>query len=109
MTVMDMIPCPFCGSSDLRVHVYRGEEPEAFVQCHNCATCGPSGTDKDHAIERWNTRLMTAIQSQAEYRVASMGKNLSSEYLSSVIVSSPSATDEQNSSMQKQPEKPHRE
>lgn len=53
-------PCPFCGGTDVRVHSYRGIEPESFMQCHNCSTTGPSALRQSEAVEKWNTRAALA-------------------------------------------------
>lgn len=62
-------PCPFCGSSDIRMHVY-GEstpgEPDAFAQCHDCTTTGPNGHDRASATEAWNRRAALSATQQAQ-------------------------------------------
>lgn len=56
----DLKPCPFCGSTNLKTHVYKGEEPDAFVQCHDCSSTGPSGEGETGAIEAWNRHAQPA-------------------------------------------------
>ena len=62
-------PCPFCGSSDIRMHVY-GEstpgEPDAFAQCHDCTTTGPNGHDRASATEAWNRRAALSATQPAQ-------------------------------------------
>ena len=54
------LPCPFCGRTDIRAHVYGGGEPDAFMQCHDCSADGPNGLNRAGAIEAWNRRAQTA-------------------------------------------------
>lgn len=61
----ELKPCAFCGSTNLKTHVYKGEEPDAFVQCHDCSSTGPSGEEEAGAIEAWNRRAQPAQAGQA--------------------------------------------
>ena len=54
------LPCPFCGGTDIRAHVYGGGEPDAFMQCHDCSADGPNGLNRAGAIEAWNRRAQPA-------------------------------------------------
>ncbi len=54
------LPCPFCGSTNIRAHVYGGGEPDAFMQCHDCSADGPNGLNREGAIEAWNRRTQPA-------------------------------------------------
>ena len=54
------LPCPFCGGTDIRAHVYGGGEPDAFMQCHDCSADGPNGLNRAGAIEAWNRRTQPA-------------------------------------------------
>jgi Lar family restriction alleviation protein len=58
--------CPHCGSANTKVHVYKGEVPDAFVQCHDCSSCGPSGDGEDGAIEAWDRRTQPAPVTSVE-------------------------------------------
>jgi len=55
----DLLPCPFCGASDL-------EKPEKdaglFVSCNSCGTYGPDSDTKKGAILDWNTRHTPPVQ-----------------------------------------------
>lgn len=55
--------CPFCGSTNIKVHSYGdaviGGEPDAFAQCHDCSVTGPNGKTEAEAAESWNTRALT--------------------------------------------------
>lgn len=49
----DILPCPFCGSSELHeesgVDMFR-------VGCDDCFAEGPHGVDEQEAITAWNDR-----------------------------------------------------
>ena len=49
----DLIPCPFCGSTDLRLNEF-----EQYGICNSCNAFGPSFdiVDERDAIAAWNTR-----------------------------------------------------
>lgn len=49
----ELLPCPFCGGTNLCELGYDGL---VFIGCHTCATCGPSGEDEEQAAELWNRR-----------------------------------------------------
>lgn len=59
---MELKPCPFCGSENVRLH---GHVSAAQIRCHNCgAGCGGVYLDKvsgaslaDKAATQWNTRI----------------------------------------------------
>lgn len=57
-------PCPFCGSTNIKVHSYSDAvingEPDAFAQCHDCSTTGPNGKTESEAADAWNTRAARA-------------------------------------------------
>ena len=60
----DLLPCPFCGSHNIKAFAYGqtiGGEPDAFAQCQECGTTGPSGKDEDEATEAWNRRTSPSI------------------------------------------------
>jgi Lar family restriction alleviation protein len=49
-------PCPFCGSSDIRIFETGGGS-RAYAFCDGCDAEGPLGWgDTDEAIRLWNTR-----------------------------------------------------
>lgn len=45
----DHLPCPFCGSCDIKMHSKM--KPEPFAECRGCAAHGPI-----HKLTAWNTR-----------------------------------------------------
>ena len=53
-TKVEALPCPFCGSEDVRLSAM-----EAYVLCNACKTEGPlfiSGSKKSATVTRWNDR-----------------------------------------------------
>lgn len=56
---MELKPCPFCGSSNVKNEwVYAGTDLEEYwVECMNCGGKGPWDSDQQQAIEEWNTRV----------------------------------------------------
>lgn len=50
MTETKLLPCPFCGSSDLE------DEIALYVFCKECNAFGPDAKDGKSAIEMWNQR-----------------------------------------------------
>ena len=46
-------PCPFCGSSDLRIN---SDIDPKFVACNKCWAFGPTAPTVAQATERWNKR-----------------------------------------------------
>ncbi len=45
-----LLPCPFCGSLDLKT--FKGGDKE-YVQCQSCTSCGP---DHENGLH-WNKRI----------------------------------------------------
>jgi len=54
---VELLPCPFCGSTDLDVGDASNYEG-AYVWCNSdfCAACGPPTGKRKLAIEAWNRR-----------------------------------------------------
>jgi Lar family restriction alleviation protein len=50
----ELLPCPFCGSHDCRVH--RVNPNAVWVKCRVCGSCGPSLKEERNAVFHWNTR-----------------------------------------------------
>lgn len=50
----DLNPCPFCGSANVKTHEYHNPDEDAFCQCHDCSSCGPSARTAKGAAEAWN-------------------------------------------------------
>lgn len=51
-----LLPCPFCGSSDLGLSNGYDEDANWVVVCHGCKSSGTFCVEKPRAIMRWNTR-----------------------------------------------------
>lgn len=52
----DLPACPFCASTNLKVYFYDCPEPDAFVQCCDCTTTGPTAISHDDAVAKWSKR-----------------------------------------------------
>jgi len=53
----NILPCPFCGSTDLVVRTYGGlyeSLPECYIVCHGCEATGPITGSKSWAVRKWN-------------------------------------------------------
>ena len=56
-TLPELLPCPFCGGTNLEFHLYPGGCPDGFIQCSDCTTCGPeSEATHEAAAASWNAR-----------------------------------------------------
>lgn len=55
-----LMPCPFCGSTNLFRILYKNQEKGdlVFIQCDDCHTCGPSCSNEEEARMRWDTRAV---------------------------------------------------
>lgn len=53
MGTPDLLPCPFCGASDVLVD----DDPAfATIYCENCGAKGAPSLDHNEAAEAWNRR-----------------------------------------------------
>jgi Lar family restriction alleviation protein len=54
----ELKPCPFCGSVDIKPYTYITEQTDAFCQCRDCGSIGPTGPSAttEAAIAAWNRR-----------------------------------------------------
>jgi Lar family restriction alleviation protein len=64
--LLTLMPCPFCGSSDVALSMADGDVPRGWVTCGDCECDGPltwdiQGKQYDHsitsAVEAWNKRV----------------------------------------------------
>lgn len=55
--VKKCLPCPFCGSEDIKVHWMGYERLTKFVKCNNCGASSEQDFDTDKTIEAWNRRV----------------------------------------------------
>jgi len=53
---IELLPCPLCGSSNLRVngHTAGHGERESSVYCWGCGISGPGDLSKESARKAWN-------------------------------------------------------
>lgn len=52
----DLNPCPFCGSEN--IGVYKSEVSDVwYAACNGCGCSIESCTDRELAINRWNSRV----------------------------------------------------
>jgi Lar family restriction alleviation protein len=61
---MDLLNCPFCGSTDLDESMAmgrdeRGQETHA-AGCYTCGACGPDAPTVELAARLWNGRAVLA-------------------------------------------------
>ena len=47
--MMEIKPCPFCGSENLSVGSFGN-----YIKCENCGTVGPDGSTLNEAFDKWN-------------------------------------------------------
>jgi Lar family restriction alleviation protein len=58
-----MLPCPFCGSTDIEAHCSGNNtgdvlEKPMWLDCSNCGASGPDNYSKfKDATEGWNNRI----------------------------------------------------
>lgn len=52
-TVSKILPCPFCGSTELWSMDSR-DAGEDYICCKTCRASGPETYDENEAISRWN-------------------------------------------------------
>lgn len=77
-SVPDLLPCPFCGDTDI---VFSGSAMGSYFHCRGCMAEGSvvDADDWDKAKQAWNRRAAPAAPSVAELqrRVAELEKALS--------------------------------
>lgn len=55
-----LLPCPFCGSDQVSASYCTNPDnviSGRFVECEDCAACGPVHPPERRAIKAWNRRL----------------------------------------------------
>jgi len=61
---MELMPCPFCGSTEVYTSDVRGSEPQGdvtLVECQDCFSRTAAWRTKKEAVEMWNTRPSTGV------------------------------------------------
>jgi len=51
----ELLPCPFCGTGDVKVEEYDTEERDGIIYCASCRCIHWTGSRKEAALN-WNTR-----------------------------------------------------
>lgn len=59
MTKPEILPCPFCGSSDVELCVTSNF---SWCECQNCEAESCSKETKEEALIQWNTRAPQASE-----------------------------------------------
>lgn len=54
--MMDLLPCPFCGSTKTWPMTIEDGTRVVFIACPDCRSLGPTTTTKAAAIAAWNRR-----------------------------------------------------
>jgi Lar family restriction alleviation protein len=52
----ELLPCPFCGSTNIDCTNVGRNIDMWYVQCDNCYATFPQFDSKEESIEAWNTR-----------------------------------------------------
>lgn len=56
VAALDLLPCPWCGGTTLKVFPYDDYCREYSVDCWDCDIHGPYARTEALAVERWNGR-----------------------------------------------------
>lgn len=76
-TMPDLKPCPFCGSTHIRLQ--RPVRDGQLIWQARCAACGAElcHPDRDHAIARWNTRVdnLKSVRAAYDFALAQLRKS----------------------------------
>ncbi len=59
----EILPCPFCGSTELHAFEHHEGEESFGFQCARCWMTGPQFASKAEAITAWNTRINSTAPS----------------------------------------------
>jgi Lar family restriction alleviation protein len=58
----NLIPCPFCGTTDIEIRALGGLDFYFIGFCLNCGCEGPHKKYRQDAIDAWNTRAENSAQ-----------------------------------------------
>lgn len=67
-TVLDLLPCPFCGCARIYERGFR------CFECPECRAEGPTKATKAEAVAAWNTRAALSRAPEAEDRYEALGR-----------------------------------
>lgn len=70
----DLLPCPFCGSTNIVVRTRK----TTIVECDECGVVIIS-MSQQQAMDRWNTRIFMAAEPVKPYAVKALSDLLESE------------------------------
>lgn len=61
MGIEELKPCPFCNSSDIRIHRHPGSGPSGqdvwSMCCYICGATFPNRYRRELLVENWNRRV----------------------------------------------------
>jgi len=63
---VELLPCPFCGCSELHSFEHSENDVSFGFQCMNCWMTGPQFITKEEAVTAWNNRPATVPKSVAD-------------------------------------------
>ena len=64
----ELLPCPFCGSENVKWFPPEAEEP-LWVGCNNCFAIGPYNAEWIRAIATWNKRAKPPTPGERSPRI----------------------------------------
>lgn len=56
----ELKPCPFCGSTDLRMYIFEEDDHDVYIKCIECFG-QINARGRENAIAAWNRRVGTDI------------------------------------------------
>lgn len=63
MSNSELMPCPFCGDTDVQIEPYLGSGTYYQVRCCGCRSGGPFDFNGD-AVAAWNRRVSQPSESK---------------------------------------------
>lgn len=62
----ELLPCPFCGGTDIRVQTFSLGTPRVVCQNFMCQATLPGSHSEDEAVRWWNRRAVPPAQGPSE-------------------------------------------